>query len=122
VLIGFSNSIRGAKRFTASKALGDSDNDISCHARNYGNGTGFQLPFPKQAFCSHTIRRTIWVIRNVLGARVLFEVSGRPELSFPRFFCGPLEQFRQVVREAIAGSRQQQAKLRESAKKDEAAN
>jgi len=38
VLIGFSNSIRGAKRFTASKALADSDNDISCHARNYGTG------------------------------------------------------------------------------------
>src|SRR5262249_55214038 len=39
---GFSNSIRGAKRFTASKALGNSDNDISCHARNMARGgTGF---------------------------------------------------------------------------------
>ena len=50
MLIGFSNSIRGAKRFTASKALGNSDNDISCHARNMARGgTGLQLPFPKQA-------------------------------------------------------------------------
>jgi hypothetical protein len=32
VLIGFSNGIRGAKRLTAPKALGDSDNDMSCHA------------------------------------------------------------------------------------------
>jgi hypothetical protein len=47
VLIGFSNGIRGAERLTAPQALGDSDNDMSCHARNYGTGrTRFQLQFP----------------------------------------------------------------------------
>jgi hypothetical protein len=34
VLIGLSNGIRGAKRLTAPKALGYSDNDMSCHARS----------------------------------------------------------------------------------------
>jgi hypothetical protein len=44
VLIGFSNGIRGAKWFTAPKALGDSDNDMSCHARKYGTGgASYQL-------------------------------------------------------------------------------
>jgi hypothetical protein len=44
VLIGFSNGIRGAKWFTAPKAFGDSDNDMSCHARKYGTGGArFQL-------------------------------------------------------------------------------
>jgi len=38
VLIGFSNGIRGAERLTAPQALGDSDNDMSCHAREYGTG------------------------------------------------------------------------------------
>jgi hypothetical protein len=38
VLIGFSNGIRGAERLTAPQALGDSDNDMSCHAREYGMG------------------------------------------------------------------------------------
>jgi hypothetical protein len=47
VLIGFSNSIRGAKRLTAPKALSDSDNDISCHARKYGmDGTRFPMAIP----------------------------------------------------------------------------
>jgi hypothetical protein len=44
VLIGFSNGIRGAKRLTALKALGDTDNDMPSHARKYGTGsTRFQL-------------------------------------------------------------------------------
>jgi hypothetical protein len=38
VLIGFSNGIRGAERLTAPQALGDSDNDMSCHAHEYGTG------------------------------------------------------------------------------------
>jgi hypothetical protein len=44
VLIGFSNGIRGAKRLTAPRSLGDLHEDMSCHLAN--NGTGgikFQL-------------------------------------------------------------------------------
>jgi hypothetical protein len=44
VLIGFSNRVRGAKRLATPKALGDSDNHMSCHGRKYGTGrTRFQL-------------------------------------------------------------------------------
>ncbi len=55
MLIGLSNGIRGANRLTAPKALGDTDNDMSCHAHKYGTGrTRFQLQFPF-AFCERTI-------------------------------------------------------------------
>ena len=54
MLIGFSNSIRGTERLTAPQALGDSDNDMSCHAREYGMGG-----------CDSTdLRGSIWIIRN----------------------------------------------------------
>jgi len=43
VLIGFGNGIRGAQRLATSKAFGDPDNDMSCHARKYGmSRTRFQ--------------------------------------------------------------------------------
>jgi hypothetical protein len=48
-----------------------------------------------------------------------------PNLSFPRFFCGPLEMLSNFVKsfvKLLLYQAQQQAKLRESAKKDEAAN
>jgi hypothetical protein len=56
VLIGFSNGIRRAKRLTAPEALGDTDNDMSCHVRKYGTGrTRFKLQFPI-AVCKRLIQ------------------------------------------------------------------
>jgi hypothetical protein len=50
VLIGFSNGIRGAKRLTALKALGDTDNDMPCHPRKYGTArTRFQIALQLQS-------------------------------------------------------------------------
>jgi len=126
VLIGFSNSIRGAKRFTASRALGDSDNDISCHARKYGTGRDrVPIAVSKAGVLFTHNKRTIWAIRNVLGACVLLRFPAAPNLSFPRFACGPLEMLSNFAKsfvKLLLDQAQQQAKLRESAKKDEVAN
>jgi hypothetical protein len=60
-----------------------------------------------------------------VGSCVLLRFSAAPNLSFPRFFCGPLEMLSNFVKsfvKLLLYQAQQQAKLRESAKKDEAAN
>ena len=46
--------LMGRLRVTAPQALGDSDNDMSCHAREYATGG-----------CDSTgLRGSIWIIRN----------------------------------------------------------
>ena len=74
MLIGLSNGIRGANRLTAPKALGDTDNDMSCHARKYGTGrTRFQLQFPF-AVCERTIILDTTV--SVLNGLRCYSLSG----------------------------------------------
>jgi hypothetical protein len=57
-----------------------------------------------------------------VGPCVLLRFRAAPNLSFPRFFCGPLEMLSNFVKsfvKLLLYQAQQQAKLRESAKKDE---
>jgi hypothetical protein len=60
-----------------------------------------------------------------VGPCVLLRFPAAPNLSFPRFFCCPLEMLSNFVKsfvKLLLYQAQQQAKLRESAKKNEAAN
>jgi hypothetical protein len=41
---------------------------------------------------------SIWVIRNVSGARILLRFPAVPNLSFPRFFCRPLEMLSNFIK------------------------
>ena len=62
VLIGFSNRVRGPKRLATPKALGDSDNHMSCHGRKYGTGrTRFQLQSRTPDHCPTTVSVVEWI-------------------------------------------------------------
>ena len=101
MLIRFSNGIRGAKRLTAPKALGDSDNDMSCHARNYGTGrTRFQLQFPI-AVCERLITAQYRLLSREIEFELSLAIGNIHAAEFPHPYC---QSRRDWLRQRESGS------------------